>query len=150
MKYEITKEQLRSLTDPKVKEMFPQAFVEDLEVGKWYKSNEGNLVFNNGNFGKKETYGFGYCSKVFLNEITFSQCIPWTLATGDELLEVLIQEATDRGYKKGLYCMLDGDIIFIEDNSFRLANFKNPSLVMGNQYIFENGKWAEIINKKLL
>jgi hypothetical protein len=28
MKYEITKEQLRSLTDPKVKEMFPEAFVE--------------------------------------------------------------------------------------------------------------------------
>ena len=28
MKYEITKEQLRSLTDPKVKEMFPEAFIE--------------------------------------------------------------------------------------------------------------------------
>ena len=28
MKYEITKEQLRSLTDPKVKEMFPEAFTE--------------------------------------------------------------------------------------------------------------------------
>jgi len=28
MKYQITKEQLRSLTDPKVKEMFPEAFIE--------------------------------------------------------------------------------------------------------------------------
>lgn len=34
--YSLTKEQLRQLTDPKVKEWFPEVFEVNLEVGKWY------------------------------------------------------------------------------------------------------------------
>jgi hypothetical protein len=140
MKYEITKDQLKSLTDPKVKEMFPEVFEIELEVGKWYKSNYGNLVFNNGNFQSNGTYGFAYSTKVFLDKITFNKDFTWQLATNAELLEALTKEARERCYEKGFYCFLNDEIIAIEDDTLRLANFKNPSLVMGNQYIFENGK----------
>jgi hypothetical protein len=150
MKYEITKEQLISLTNPTVKEMFTEAYVNFLEVDKWYKSNYGNLVFNNGNFEINGTYGFAYSTKVFLDKITFNKDFTWQLATNAELLEALTKEAKERCYEKGFYWFLNDDIVVIEDDTFRLANFKNPSLVMGNQYIFENGKWAQIIKKKLL
>ena len=39
--FSITKDQLRQLTDPKVKEWFPEVFEVKLEVGKWYKSDIG-------------------------------------------------------------------------------------------------------------
>ena len=33
--FSITKDQLRQLTDPKIKEWFPEVFEVKLEVGKW-------------------------------------------------------------------------------------------------------------------
>ena len=129
MKYEITKEQLRSITDPKVKEMFPEAFKVELEVGKWYKSNLGNLVFNNGKFGSDETYGFGYGDKSYLDKMSFNIKITWQPATNQEVSDALINEAKKRGYEKR------GNYKYYDTNCLYLAFY----------CIFDNGIWAEII-----
>ena len=63
MKYEITKEQLRSLTDPKVKEMFPESFIEptfeyleEVEASCHNDFSDPQIV----HYGCKDPMG-GYC-----------------------------------------------------------------------------------------
>jgi hypothetical protein len=92
--FTITKEQLRSLTDPKVKEMFPDAF---------------------------------------------------------ENFDALKRAAIKMGYKKGLYCIFGKDkhIRAIEEGEFSIGINTN-SLIIGSDCIFQNGEWAEIVNKNLL
>ena len=146
MKYEITREQLRSLTDPKVKEMFPDAFKVELEIGKWYKSEHGNLVFNNGKFGEKETYGFGYVTMYFLDKITFRKPLEWQLATNQEVSEALINEAKTRGYKKGVICKFRSIKEARKIGSDKYF-FDKESLFLGRNAIFYKGIWAEIIEE---
>jgi hypothetical protein len=92
--FTITKEQLRSLTDPKVKEMFPDAF---------------------------------------------------------ENFDALKRAAIKMGYKKGLYCVFGKDkhIRAIDGNDFKWSEYWD-ALYIGYDCIFQDGEWAEIVNKNLL
>lgn len=61
--YSITKQQVLQLENFILKEnvnknlriWFPDAFKKELEVGKWYKSNAGRIVFRTGD---SDNYGF--------------------------------------------------------------------------------------------
>jgi hypothetical protein len=151
--YTITKEQLRSLTDPKVKEMFPDAFENILEEGKWYKSEgvaiafceeimsihdfKAHVVWCNDDFDKYAELGFSS---------------GWQPATQDEVFDALKRAAIKMGYKKGLYCIFGRKkhIRAIEEDGFRLNLQDINALIIGSDYIFIDGEWAEIVNKKLL
>ena len=132
MKYEITKEQLRSLTDPKVKEMFPEAFELGLEVGKWYKAN-GDRLINVCRLSKNDLYGYGFGNWGFFcddNDIcwNYSKIEP---ATNQEVSEALINEAKKLGYEESYTANF---------NYSKHTNF----LWLGTEPIFNNGIWAEI------
>jgi hypothetical protein len=154
MKYEITKEQLISLTDPKVKEMFPEAFKDIVEAGKWYKSQFGTIAFcgklidGQYYFTMYRVASDGYFNKTIGG---FGSYIDWVPATQEEVFDELKRVAIKMGYKKGLYCIFGSakDIRAIEGGDFSWKEKLN-ALVIGNDCIFQDGEWTEIVNKNLL
>lgn len=157
--YTITKEQLRSLTDPKVKEMFPDAFKNILEEGKWYKNmdkgyNQSIACVLELYGDNKQFSGFGFDRKsewIYYLEKTAFISNNWQPATNEEVFDALKRAAIKMGYKKGLYCIFEKDkhIRAIDENQFSRGIYSN-SLLIGNECIFKDGEWAEIVNKNLL
>jgi hypothetical protein len=151
--FTITKEQLRSLTDPKVKEMFPDAFRNVLEVGKWYKSDLWSAIFcANTKYTGNEFTGYGVKGDdSFYKYLSLFSKYDLKLATNEEVFEALKRAAIKMGYKKGLYCIFGKDkhIRAIEEGEFSIGINTN-SLIIGSDCIFQNGEWAEIVNKNLL
>jgi hypothetical protein len=152
--FTITKEQLRSLTDPKVKEMFPDAFDNFVEEGKWYKSDYGIIAFCEKILD--EVFSFtGYCvwnDGSFEGILDFGLHKDWQPATQDEVFDALKRAAIKMGYKKGLYCIF-GKYKYIRaigEDGFKMSSCGINALVIGDDCIFEDGEWAEIVNKKLL
>jgi hypothetical protein len=152
--FTITKEQLRGLTDPKVKEMFPDAFRNILEEGKWYKSGYGNIAFCEKLLDGGNSFT-GYClwtDGSFEGILDFGLHKYWQPASNKEVFKVLKRAAIKMGYKKGLYCFFGKDkhIRAIEEDGFRMSSCGINALFIGDDCIFINGEWAEIVNKNLL
>jgi hypothetical protein len=122
MKYEITKEQLRSLKDPKVKKMFPDAFENVLEVGKWYKCDLWPAIFcANTKYAGNDFTGYGVKSDdSFCRYLSLFSRYDSQPATNEEVFEALKRAAIKMGYKKGLYCIFgEGEHIrAIESDKF--------------------------------
>lgn len=158
-KYEITKEQILELengfTLPKLKQWFPEAFKNELKVGKWYKENkENNFMFCfQGIYSRYESskaYGFTLSGKWYENlgvdkESTYFE------ATEQEVKTALENEAVKRGFKKGVtFKSLDNKHCTLEGTSFL---FKKNTLYATDGFkdiIFKNGVWATIIKPKQL
>jgi hypothetical protein len=149
--YTITKEQLRSLTDPKVKEMFPDAFKGILEEGKWYKSYSGSVAFCKKIFGSAFRGCAIWCNGDFDQQAELVLRKSWQPATDEEVFDALKRAAIKMGYKKGLYCIFRKDrrIKAIDGNDFKWNSDSN-ALSVGYDCIFQNGEWAEIVNKNLI
>ncbi len=134
-----------------------------LEIGKWYKLTHGRGKF----FGyitdisniEFRYYGFSYLGLwqengcYFINDVNLkNQMIP---ATDKEVEEALIAEAKRRGFKKGVrYSAVnvgyeDQTNILINSNTFKYLP-KYNELQINNWVIFKNGKWAEIIEDKIM
>jgi hypothetical protein len=150
--FTITKEQLRSLTDPKVKEMFPDAFDDFVKEGKWYKSGYGAIAFCKESISK--SYFNGYCvwpDDSFDQYAELSSSLSWKPATEKEVLKALKRALIKMGYKKGLYCIFGKDkhIRAIDGDEFKWSEHWD-ALYIGYDCIFQNGEWAEIVNKNLL
>jgi hypothetical protein len=152
--YTITREQLRSLTDPKVKEMFPDAFKEILKEGEWYKSQFGTIAFCE-NLIHGGPYFTGYCvssdgsfKKTTCGFVFYENCLP---ATNEEVFEALERAAIKMGYKKGLYCIFGKDkhIRAIDEDGFSME-VSDYTFFIGTDCVFKDGEWAEIVNKNLL
>lgn len=134
-----------------------------IEVGKWYitTDKEGNeYLFNHQDRGS--SYGF-FKGKWISENWSTGDGWPNTprQATPEEVKPRLIEEAERRGYKDGIkFRDLDtGNIRTIVSNVFPLVtierlNVSTPSKEWiinngaSNPYIYDNGKWAEIIDEK--
>ena len=130
----------------KIKDAFPKLFENvELEVGKWYKKDGELAVWNNG----KDTYGFND-SGYWRDEMLFSTK-DITPATDKEVEDALKIEAKKRGFKEGVkfLCAIDGsESEFIENysGSYNEWQYKNNHLSREcMQYLFNDGKWATII-----
>jgi len=153
-------------------------FKEVLEVGKWYKNKgciacfEGNGADGYGFNRKNEWRGKGSQwfkgsdgSYIFEGYLLFKD---WTLATDKEVEEALIKEAKKRGFKEGVCInnVMNGMLGNIKEGvEFSYNNVTNRlylidcvydnkanygSSAVNNKYtIFNNGKWAEIIEDKV-
>ena len=133
----------------KIETEFSKLFKKDeLVVGQWYKSN-GFLRRFNGKYGNGLAYGFrvdgSYCKS-----LGFHREDPHLPATDKEVSEALIAEAKKRGYKNGNYDCLSGFITlkafdihsyYYNDGYIWITNSK------GNNLIFKDGVWAEIIEE---
>lgn len=157
--FSITKNQLRQLTDPKVKEWFPEVFEVKLEVGKWYKRiwKDGDVdlflisdfkddKFVVGEFFRNDDRleeGIGYR---YENENENDERYSDFKATEQEVFEALKNEAVKRGFVEGSLCKWYGRGI-IKVNKLRLQGNKlwcnYDNIIMD-----EKGKWATIIPTK--
>lgn len=127
----------------KVKQWFPEAFKPKLEVGKWYKNRYDSLFCIekiDGDFA----YGYGF-------NLHWKNESKWSLngiieATPQEVETSLINEAKKRGYKTGVFCEFGfiKDIREIKNDNYRYHEGLN-ALLIGNDVIFQDGKWSPII-----
>jgi len=162
--YEITKERIQYLSGYNlcVKEhlqnWFPDAFKEELEVGKWYINKvlkECFIFLENNNFKR---YGFDSHGWYSTNDTLYDKTTEyWTLATPKEIETTLINEAKKRGFVKGAktkgLAMYGGNLsldVCLQNNSgysyCNIGNILYANLKKGeNAVIFKNGQWAEII-----
>ena len=152
-KYELTQEQINQLAEKKhakelLKEFIPEAFENELEFGKWYIS-EYYLVYYLGNYK---------CNFIELSDGKWFDNIyhslsghlkSYRLATEEEVVKALINEAIKRGYKKGVKCKFGAveHIRTLKANEFKFV--KNELVILDSKgfgdVIFKNGKWAEIV-----
>jgi hypothetical protein len=137
----------------KIEKEFPQLFGNMLEVGKWYKRlNDGVAIFNVQRPNDKSNIGYGLN---FYNKWSESFNIGnsshelFRPATLEEVETALINEAKNRGFKEGLYvnCLKRTEKVKISDKSSFVFNFKYNRIYYGGAKIFENGKWATIIEQ---
>lgn len=105
--YTITKEQLRKITDPQVKEWFPDAF-DNFKKGDWIYSKDAKYLVCIVDKKNAIAYGFTDCrswrkGNGDVNGWDFnhekSKC---RLATKEEVTEALTKEAIKRGLVKGV------------------------------------------------
>lgn len=138
--YTLTKEQLKSLTDPQVKEWFPEVFKTVLEVGKWYVCKGFGYIINwQGSF--HNSYGFTKGGDWYGNGwVENSKGL--REATEAEVFEALKNEAVKRGFVEGVYykSLSNGEIVKC------LGDYQ---LCYDHERIcFKDGVWAEIIPTK--
>lgn len=163
--YKITKEQVLELSEKfgndnytglrsgltnHLKSVYPDAFKKELEVGKWMKTPNGGLYFLKEKQGNGFIcYGFTPTSRTYKEIFVLLNITKDDVeATPQEVEAALICEAKKRGFKKGArylsawnneaYCIYPQDLYY---------NAKKNCLAThdGNKCIFQNGKWATII-----
>ena len=155
-KYELTQEQINQLAEKKhakelLQKFIPDAFEAKLEVGKWYIS-EYYLVYYLGNYKCN-------CIKLIdgewienVHHSLSGHLKSYRLATEEEVVKALINEAIKRGYTKGVKCKFgtSKEIRTIETNKF-FFDFNSNKLYLRHSSgdnadeIFRNGFWAEIV-----
>ena len=155
-KYELTQEQINQLAEKKhakelLKEFIPEAFENELEVGKWYIS-ERYLVYYLGNYK---------CNCIKLSDGKWIENVHhslschlknYRLATEEEVREAIINEAIKRGFKNVgelSLKLVSGEMLkkgyfLTANNKFRYLYVENRLYLDGVE-IFYNGKWAEIV-----
>lgn len=159
MKYEITKEQVLELvrigtdvTKRYLKEVFPEAFKLELQVGKWYKYSDSpiHLLFAT-RVLEKSIEGYGVDRFGWRTKGTAWVSKDLVEATFEEVGSILIKEARRRGYKNGVTCAfgsegeferkLTGDD-FVWDGYKLCIKTSSPAI---SDVIFLNGVWAPIL-----
>lgn len=128
--------------------------VVNMEVGKWYKDTSVKgislyLIFVTDVYDSG-VGGYGFINgKWFTNSNSYSAQL--ISATNEEVEAALIAEAERRGFKEGVTV----DITNLSDSynpnmilrgKISFSEFKDNGYIwFGRQLIFDNGKWAEII-----
>jgi len=152
----LSKEFIKANADKTLKEVFPEICVTVLEVGKWYKSQKGAIVFCEETDFKELIYGYGFTLYGYWCDSDKSpyQSNLWTEATHQEIQQALEKEATKRGFKKGAYVISlysngeyhygNGDLLD-KELEFKFEN-NILSVKGGADYyrLFVDGKWAKM------
>ena len=159
-KYELTQEQINQLAEKKhakelLKEFIPEAFENELEVGKWYIS-EHYLVYYLGNYK---------CNRIKLSDGEWIENVrhslsghlkSYRLATEEEVREALINEAKKRWFNNvGELTLKLVDGLLFKKGDFRtgynkfIYNYVRNTLYLDGVEIFIDGKWAEIIKEDI-
>jgi hypothetical protein len=153
MKTKVTKEDLQNRLN-EVQKMIDN-FKEEtkLEVGKWYKTENGRITFLE-SFESCKGYGFNH-SNWHNTEIGFtfiSDPEDWNPATNKEVEDALIKEAKKRGFKDGITVIRPNEWGEVNNNVTLSGNEFNFN---GNWFgtykgrrLFKDGVWAEIIEDK--
>jgi hypothetical protein len=158
-KFEITKEQLKSIIEAAVcnikdyvtdndgfindwmKDEFPDAFKKELEVGKWYKhiNNKITLVFKENN-----KTGYGFYSGLYSNKWAIFDVENWIEATTQEIESALICECEKLGLVDGVHYLYPNKH-FERVLKYPLRLFDGCIIDDKKNVIFDNGNWAQII-----
>lgn len=145
----VSKKLLLENPDKTIRKVFPELFKIKLEVGKWYIHKSGGFWCIDSELdknGKAFVYGFScdftyfyrkLCNTIYLEKET----------TLKEVETALIKESERRGLisDKPLHYILPYGIGYSRCSIKEEFVFKDNKLYLGNFDIFNNGKWAEII-----
>lgn len=157
-----TKEQIEAKIE-KLQKKLKELETPKLEKGRWYKHDEGGVYYATSFSKVGSMFGYGVESDgdwyecisnngigCLLNNYHTKECI--RPATREEVESALIKEAKRRGYDKGVRISsvysdmykgrILGDICVTE--TYQLWADSDEC---ANVQIFEDGKWAEIIEK---
>lgn len=138
--YTLTKEQLKSITDPKVQEWFPEVFEVKLETGKWYvfPGYPKFITFVKENHRR---YGLDIYGNWFNNGYEVINPKDYRQASFQEVDEAMKKEAAKRGLAKGCFfkCLRTGKIFPVIKKE-PLSDNKASERV-----IFLNGVWADVV-----
>jgi len=153
-KYEITKEQINEYikkqprlgaTKQTLQDLFPDAFKQEFQVSKWYKSYIGTFAFYSGEESMCGISSCGQWNDAIITKESIEKCClgVWEEATQEEVLELLKEESIKRGFTGEVYFTTpngtDGDSK--ESDSYRL-NPKPCILWWGMYAIFRDGRWG--------
>ena len=136
----------------RIEEVVPELFPKnELIVGKWYKKGDAISMFN----GVGE-YSYGIHSNGSWMDVHFwfgcSKSIErWQPATEEEVFKALKKEAVRRGVKEGVKVKstFDGNQYTLNNYSFTFNRDGKNTMAFGGVQIFNNGKWATIIEPAL-
>ena len=139
----------------KIKNEFPDAFKNKEELNKWYIVKSGSdkwiVLFTSIDSEKRKGCGANLNSNNWDDSMHFffayDDVRTFTLATEEEIKSALVKEAEKRGFKEKVRIknLLGEPEIICIGKSFV---FKNNQLWFDTiGCIFDNGKWAEIIQE---
>ena len=140
--------EVRDTWKKRIEKELPELFGVKLEKNKWYKCKEyNNLVFYCSD--KQENYGMTFIDEEWSNTLWFKEYYIWTLATPNEVEEMLWKEAENRGYREGIKYRAGGNSIYTAKGKLKYGFFGGDNLHFEDSegLIYDNGKWAEIINE---
>lgn len=150
----ITKKFIKENQDKTLKELFPDVFKVELEVGKWYKTTHkrGKCLFCfTGDFDEDNYplgYGFDSDNKFHISYSNsgwgFEKCNP-RIATPKEVQQALEKEAVNRGFEEGVYFTdINNDTFLLTKDFGKKYHFENNRLYLYGWEIFNNGQWATV------
>ena len=147
--YQLTsKEIVNAYENPQyLKDTFKECFETELEVNRWYIRKHNRKCIINFQLDNNKNYGFGAAGNYSVGwQLDEENSIDFEPATEKEVEEALVKEAIKIGYKKGVKCKFGKikDERVILSNSFEFVLNQNK-LAIGNDIIFHDGDWAEII-----
>lgn len=137
--------------DKKKLEKKPKAKkVKEPEKGKWYASGSVIVCCSKYSDGLMYGYGMGSFRWSSIDASHWGTKIStWKLAKDSDVEKMLIKEAEKRGFKKGVkYVHTKSGDKLVSTGKHNLTS-DGCQLTDGIYYIFEGGKWAEIIEDKL-
>jgi len=150
-------------TEQKLNEMF-EAFKKEVlkefseeneyKTNAWYKSDDTDyLIYVIEHDGINITNGYGFSDNgTWMGFVTIKDRCGFAvthLATDKEVEEALIAEAKRRGFKEGVEVKsLTRDKLMLRFET--LCFFDNGLVDKWGSFIFKNGKWAEIVEDKIM
>lgn len=148
---------MRNACTSKQHTLFDEIFGKDnkLESGKWYKNLENGILVcieEVIDFNTVKGYGF-LVSKEWCNDNEEWELNKYEKATKEEVKSALIEEAEKRGFREGVRVQsLNGITHKFTLTEFWHIDSEGAIWFRGsdqNGIIFENGKWAEIIEQPI-
>jgi hypothetical protein len=138
-----------------IEKEFPKLFKEDaLIVGKWYKYPDfenWKILITDNTKGKEKAVGFNCSGNWMKDWLTTggAELIRLIPCLDEEVEQALIKEAKKRGFKKG--CEYIGTRDFGREKATKYIDLWacNSAIDMGRDYVFLDGKWAEIVTETI-
>jgi len=153
--YQLTaKEVVHAYENPEyLKDQFKECFETELEVGKWYKSDE--KLFKSiicitkiqQCDGYRKVYYYGIVNEEFRSNYFANEDIENNLQPGTEyeIKSALVKEAIKRGFKLGVEVIAPkGTEGFIIDGFKHEFIINSNQLYFHNMIVFDNGIWAQL------
>lgn len=151
MEYRITTEEIlaladtSSLTQTKLKKIFPDVFETQFEIGKWYKI-KGVVEYPLVNY-QGEDKGFGFNGLGTWGDTTgwwTFKSLPhdWEKADSSEILEALTKAFKSRFLNKQFICILTKEKVnSLIYNTFEY-NSINDTLIVDGYMCYRKGEWS--------
>lgn len=144
-KYKLTaKEVVHAYENPQwFKDTFKECFETELEVNKWYKWKNKDLLFCVREIQGDEIYYFGFEHDGYTDNDWINKDNDFEPATEKEVEEALVKNAINKYKSTDDIICLNSKKVYKFDEDY-ITEFKNNILWYKGLCVFDNGKWADV------